>query len=154
MSASFANNMARRLPARNRTAGSVLVLVLWVSLGLVALALTFGHSMMMTYRSSDNDLAGRQAEQAIEGAARYAQWLLENVEKPGQMPDVEAYTADTVPVGEATFWFLGQSLDDQTGTTQVFELVDEASKLNLNTATEGMLAGLPGMTQELAAAIV
>jgi len=35
-----------------------------------------------------------------------------------------------------------------------FELVDEASKLNLNTATVEMLQLLPGMTPELAAAIV
>ena len=38
--------------------------------------------------------------------------------------------------------------------TPVFGLVDEASKLNLNTATADMLAMLPGMTVEFAAAIV
>jgi type II secretory pathway component PulK len=36
----------------------------------------------------------------------------------------------------------------------VFGLVDEASKLNLNTASQSMLEGLPGMTAELAAAII
>jgi DNA uptake protein ComE-like DNA-binding protein len=38
--------------------------------------------------------------------------------------------------------------------TPVFGLVDEASKLNLNSATRQMLLMLPGMTEELAASIV
>ena len=58
--------------------GSILIVVLWACLGLVAITLTFGHSMLMTYRGTDNDLAGRQADQAIEGAARYAQTPLSN----------------------------------------------------------------------------
>lgn len=143
-----------QLYGRAGTHGSVLILVLWVSLGLVALALTFGHSMMMTYRGAGNDLAGRQAEQAIEGAVRYAQMLMSNVERPGELPEPASYTSEAVPVGEAQFWFIGTSTDDETGMTQVFGLVDEASKLNLNTASVAMLEGLPEMTQELAAAIV
>lgn len=143
-----------QVPRQGKTQGSVLILVLWVSLGLVALALTFGHSMIMTYRGADNDLAGRQADQAIEGAVRYAEMLMSNVEKPGELPDVASYTSEAVPVGDATFWFLGAPIDDESGTTPVFGLVDEASKLNLNRATAGMLIKLPGMTDELAAAIV
>ena len=50
---------------------SVLIVVLWASLGLVSVALLFGHSMLMAYRGADNDVAGRQADQAIEGAVRY-----------------------------------------------------------------------------------
>ncbi|MHA3774409.1 general secretion pathway protein GspK [Verrucomicrobiota bacterium sgz303538] len=131
-----------------------MVLVLWVSLGLVALALTFGHSMMMTYRGADNELAGAQADQAIEGAVRYAETLLANAEKPGEFPDVTSYTSEAVPVGEATFWFIGRPTEKDSNTsTPVFGLVDEASKLNLNTATIAMLEALPGMTTELAAAI-
>ena len=50
--------------------GSVLIVVLWASVGLVSIALLFGHSMVMTYRGADNDFAGRQADQAIEGGIR------------------------------------------------------------------------------------
>ena len=58
--------------------GSVLFVVLWASVGLVSIALLFGHAMLMTYRGADNDLAGRQADQAIEGAVRYAESLFVN----------------------------------------------------------------------------
>ena len=59
-----------------------------------------------------------------------------------------------VPVGDAAFWFIGRS-DQQTALDEPwFGFVDEASKLNLNTATAAMLEQLPRMTPELAAAIV
>jgi DNA uptake protein ComE-like DNA-binding protein len=59
-----------------------------------------------------------------------------------------------VPIDEAHFWFIGRPEEEDRATMPVFGLVDEASKLNLNTATQEMLEGLPGMTAELAAAII
>ena len=59
-----------------------------------------------------------------------------------------------MPIGEATFWFIGEPGPTDPPNTPVFSLVDEASKLNLNTASATMLEGLPGMTQDLAEAIV
>lgn len=143
-----------------RESGSVLVIVLWASLGLVAVTLTFGQSMLMSYRGADNDLAGRQAQQAIEGGIRYAQMLLSEVETPGDLPDPAEYPSEQVQVGEATFWFIGRSDENEAITTPVFGLVDEASKLNINgdsdrsVVTAAMLEALPRMTAELAAAIV
>ena len=134
--------------------GSVLIVVLWACLGLVAITLTFGHSMMMTYRGTDNDLAGRQADLAIEGAARYAETLLANATTTGLFPELTSYEREAVPVGDATFWFLGRPEQTGSGTTREYSLVDEASKLNLNTATPAMLKLLPGMTDDLASAIV
>ena len=135
-------------------AGSVLVVVLWACLGLVAITVTFGHSMLMTYRGADNDLSGHQAEQAIEGAARYAESLFTNATTPGLFPERTSYERDAVPVGDATFWLLGRPLETGNGTTREYGLVDEAGKLNLNTATAEMLKLLPGMTDDFAAAIV
>ena len=143
-----------RSVAPPRARGSVLIVVLWACLGLVAITLTFGHSMVMTYRGTDNDLAGRQADLAIEGAARYAQTLLTNATTPGLFPELTSYEREAVPVGEATFWFLGRPLEAGNGTTREYALVDEGSKLNLNTATAEMLGLLPGMTPDFAAAIV
>ncbi len=140
--------------ASHRRRGSVLIVTLWASLGLVSVALLFGHSMLMTYRGADNDLAARQAEQAIEGAVRYVQMLSVNAETTGLFPEIETYIGEALPVGEATVWFLGRPADAADGTSREFGLVDEASKLNLNTATIDMLRALPGMTEELAAAII
>lgn len=143
-----------RLPKHWTVGGSVLIVVLWVCLSLVSVTLLFGHSMLMAYRGSDNDLSGRQADQAIEGAARYAGVLLLNAETPGKMPLRTAYESEAVPIGEATVWFLGRTPEAKAGTTREFGLVDEGSKLNLNTATPAMLQALPGMTEAFAAAIV
>ena len=134
--------------------GSALIIVLWVCLGLVSIALYFAHSMSFEVRAADNRLSGLQAEQAIAGAARYASNILYNLQTPGLIPDENSYQRERVAVGEASFWFVGRS-DQQTALDEPwFGFVDEASKLNLNTATAAMLELLPHMTPELAAAII
>ena len=155
------------LISRRDSRGSVLIVVMIVCLGLVAMALTFGHSMLMAYRGADNDIAGRQAEEAVESGVRYAEYLISNVEHRGDMPDPDDYQAEALTVGEATFWFIGapdssgsstsgfsMSSVSTSGSSPNFGLIDEASKLNLNTATQDMLLALPGMSTDLAAAIV
>jgi DNA uptake protein ComE-like DNA-binding protein len=138
----------------NRRRASVLIVVLWASVGLVGVALLFGHAMLMNYRGADNDLAARQAEQAIEGAVRYAESLLGSAETPGTFPELTSYLGESVPVGDATFWFVGRSLETYDGSVREYALVDEASKLNLNTASAAQLRALPGLTEEIARAIV
>lgn len=132
----------------------VLIVVLWITVGFVSLVLLFGQSMMFEYRSADNNLAGLEAEQAIEGAVRYAQSILANAEEKGVLPELTTYQSEWAPVGNALFWFLGRDSESASSTQPIFGLVDECSKLNLNTATIEMLEKLPGMTAELAAAIV
>ena len=146
--------MNGNLHCSGRPRGSVLIVTLIVCVALVSLTLVMGHSMMMAYRGSDNELAGRQADIAIEGAAQYAEALMTNVDQPGAMPDPDNYQSEAVPLGEATFWFIGEPEPSATANTPAFGLVDEASKLNLNTATVTMLENLPGMTDDLAEAIV
>lgn len=143
---------------------STLVIVLWIALGLVALGLYFGQSSALNLRASDHRAAALEAEQAIQGAARYAAFVVTNLDTPGVLPQ---YTVaprfpprvQNVPVGDAAFWFLGRDVDRLSSTLgrnlqPTFGLVDEASKLNLNTATQEMLELLPRMTPQLAAAII
>ncbi len=59
-----------------RQRGSVLVIVLWIAFGLVSLALYFANSMNFELRASDNRVSAMAADQAIEGAARYVNYLL------------------------------------------------------------------------------
>jgi len=137
-----------------RENGTILVVILWISATLVSTALLFGHSMMLEYRAADNTVAGFEATQAIEGAARYVAYLLKNAEEPGRLPDVTTYESEAVALDEGRFWLLGRGTDEQEKTRPVFGLIDEASKLNLNTATREMLEALRCMTPELAAAII
>jgi type II secretory pathway component PulK len=142
-------------PARpgNRQ-GSVLIIVLWIAFGLVSVALYFAHAMSFERRAAENRVARVEAEQAIAGAARYASNLLVNLEVPGMVPDPLTYECEAVPVGDATFWLVGRDTRPSVLNRPMFGLIDESSKLNLNTATLEMLQLLPRMTPELAAAII
>jgi len=131
----------------------VLIIVLWIAFGLVVVALYFAQSMLFELRAVDQRVAGVQAEQAIAGATYYVSNLLANVEIPGTWPEVTLEAWEAVPIGEATVWFLGRGTPI-TEDEPVFDLIDEGSKLNLNTVTQEMLEQLPGMTADLAAAII
>jgi DNA uptake protein ComE-like DNA-binding protein len=135
--------------------GSTLVIVLWIAFGLVSLTLYFGQSMSFELRASDNRVCGLAAEQAIDGAARYVSCMLANQLTNGLMPDPTAYVCEAVPVGDAHFWIIGRDTNNTVGAPAIaFGLVDEASKVNLNTATSNMLAFLPNMNLDLTQAIL
>ncbi len=139
----------------NRLGGTVLIIVLWVALGLVTITLYFANAMNYEARVSDNRWTGLAADQAIEGAARYVGAVLTALATNGTVPSVSAYQCEAVPVGESHFWLIGRPGDYQVQPDQVFfGLVDEGSKLNLNTVTTNMLQGLTNMTLQLAANIV
>ncbi|MDB4665116.1 general secretion pathway protein GspK [Verrucomicrobia bacterium] len=142
-------------PAREqRTQGSVLIVVMWVALGLVTVTLYFAHSMYFEFKAAQNNYEGTQARHAVEGALRYAVYLLANQEESGALPDPETYIAERGEVGEATFWFLGRDDLNNTTTLPFFSIADEGAKLNLNLATQEMLELLPSMPLDFAAAIV
>ena len=138
--------------------GTALIIVMWLVLGLTAVALYFSHSMMFEYRAGANYLSARQAEHIIEGACRYVTAALTQLyedEGPGLLPIAgDHYLAEEVPLGEGVFWIIGRGDPDYVLDRPVYGLVDEASKLNLNTATIDMLYMLPDMTEELAASII
>jgi hypothetical protein len=131
----------------------VLIVVLWVCLGLVSVTLLFGHSMMMAFRGGDNEWAGRQAEQAIEGAVRYAKYLLANAEEPGQLPWPETYAHREVPVGRGGSGFVGPE-----GTPGADRAGIWAGGRGVEAESEHGdpvdVGGIAGMTSELAAAII
>jgi type II secretory pathway component PulK len=129
--------------------GSILIVVLWVVFGLIAVTLYFAHSMTMDLRASDNRTAGIEAEQAIEGARRYMTCVLSNVNSSGVLPDPATYANQAVQVGNARYWLIGRGDGTDAATTAHFGLIDEASKLNLNSASSNMLICLPRMTPEL-----
>jgi type II secretory pathway component PulK len=141
----------------NKKRGSILIIVLWVAFGLCSIALYFAHSMSMELKAADNEVAGVQADQAIEGAAIYISNVLATLQVSNNMPSPVNFRADAVKVGDATFWLIGRDTNDLQTSAQgdhpVWGLVDEASKVNLNTATAAMLQNLPQMTANLAAAM-
>lgn len=144
--------------ARRSQEGSLLIIVLWIAFGLVALTLYFAHAMSLELRASDNRVAAVESAQAIEGAARYLSNVLATVAYPGEMLQPTEFHCEAVPVGEALFWLIGRHTNDWEldYTRPAFGLVDEAAKLNLNAPwlTAEMIQYLPGMTPQIAAAIM
>ncbi len=139
---------------RRRPRGSVMIIVMWVCLGLTALTVYFADEMSSELRAADNRVQEVAARQAAAGGTRYAAFILSQYATNGTVPYYDDYLAEDVPVGDASFWFIGRDPDQRPTQDPVFGLVDEASKLNLNTASRGMLEALPGMTPELVEAIV
>ncbi len=144
----------RRGLRRRAESGSVLIIVIWVCLGLVALTVYFADSMVSELRAADNRAVEVAARQAAAGGTRYASFILSQFGLNGAIPYRDDYRSEEVPVGDASFWLIGRDPDQRPTEEPVFGLVDEASKLNLNTATRSMLEALPIMTPELADAIV
>jgi type II secretory pathway component PulK len=145
--------------------GSTFVIVLWIAFGLVSLALYFAHSMSFELKAAENQVCALAADQAIDGAERYLAYVLSNFETNGVMPNPITYLSEAVPVGNTRtgenqkavphFWLLGRQTNDLvTSSAMSFGLIDEASKLNLNTATSNMLVFLPGMTVDFTVAIL
>src|SRR5580704_13567033 len=130
-------NTARQQPIHGRSErASLLIIVIWIAFGLVSITLYFAHSMTFEMRAADNRVAAIEAQQAIEGAARYIGCVLSNLDIPGSMPDLQTYQYQNVPVGNAHYWLIGRGLNDQDPQTMAhFGLVDECSKMNVNYAS-------------------
>ncbi len=147
-----------------RQRGSVLVIVMWIAFGLVSLALYFANSMNLELHASDNRVSGMAADQAIEGAARYLNYLLTTQIANGSngvFLSLDPSVCQAVPVGEAHYWLIGRDTNNPVGPGRLcFGLVDEASKLNLNMAASNplvfsnQLIWLPRMTVDLTQAIL
>jgi type II secretory pathway component PulK len=149
---------------RSARRGSVLVIVLWIALGLVSLALYFANSMTFELRASDNRVCAMAADQAIDGAVRYLNYLLVQQIANGSngvLPILDISLCQNVPVGDSHYWLIGRDTNTPVGPgLMCFGLVDEASKLNLNTAATTPLVSsnqfiwLPRMTLDLTQAIL
>ncbi len=139
---------------RKERAGSVLVIVLWVSFALVAITICFADAMASELRASANRAAGLAAEQAIDGAARYIGAVLHTFATNGVMPNLTEYQTAAVPVGDAHFWIIGRDPSGAVSSEPHFALIDEGAKLNLNYANTNELKALPNMTSEFAQAIL
>ena len=145
------NPKSRWRPRREHA--SVLVIVLWICLGLVTIALYFAHSMTLELRAADNRMNGVAAEQAIEGAARYVSFALQNFATNGAVPVSTQFRCEAVAVGDAKFWLIGRDPAAANATEPYFGLVDEGGKISLNNSSTNILQYLPNMTSDFAEAI-
>lgn len=138
-----------------RESASVLIIVLWICIGMVSIALYFANSMSYELQAADNRVDGLEAQQAIEGAARYVGYVLLNYATNGAVPNNTQFSCENVPVGDCHFWVIGRDPSVTPSPTEpYFGLIDEGSKLNLNRVGTNTLSYLPNMDQDFAQAIV
>ncbi|MFM9079276.1 MAG: hypothetical protein ACKOTE_03945, partial [Opitutaceae bacterium] len=102
----------------------MLIIVMWVCLGLVALAIYFADQMTAEMRAADGQVAEVVARQAAAGGTRYASFVLSQFGTNGTVPYRDEYRSEEVTLGDATFWLLGRDPDQRPTEEPVFGLVD------------------------------
>jgi len=135
---------------RRRSRGTVLIATMWILIVLAGMVLAFAGAMRIEGACSANATAQQQASAVENGAIQYVLAFLDGLE--GRVPTESEMPCQGIQIGRGAFWIIRPDYED--GRTEAYGVVDEASKLNLNTATAEMLAALPEMTPEIAAAIV
>ena len=137
-------------PPALRRRGTILIVTMCICFLLAGMVLVFCRSMRVEAIASANQVASVSASAIERGAEQYALAIID------QQKDQVFYNAEStyygVPVGDGYFFLLRPNYGDDLLPS--FGFVDEAGKVNLNTATLEMLLRLPGMTDDLAAAIM
>ena len=130
--------------------GTILIVTMWILTVLVAMVLVLADSVRIEGACSANHAARNQAAAVEQGAVQYVLANLDGL--AGAIPDAEDMPCEGVQVGAGAFWIIRPDLDDDSEAA--YGLVDEASKINLNTASAEMLEALPEMTTEIAAGVI
>ena len=74
--------------------------------------------MSMELKAADNNVAGMEADQAIEGAALYISNVIATLGISNNMPSPAYFRANAVKVGNATFWLIGRDTNDLATSAQ------------------------------------
>lgn len=123
---------------------------MWVLIALVGLVLVMARWARVESKASGNRLAAAEAAMAARAGEQY---VLAQVAATGaDATFAEQLVPEAVPVGNAFFWITRP--DREADGVQDFGVEDEGSRLNINTAGLRQLVMLPGMTVDVAAAIV
>lgn len=130
--------------------GTILIVTIWIVLALAAMVLALAPAMRVECDAAANYAAELQADAVEQGAIQYVATHVDSLK--GQVPTDSNLPAEAVRVGDGAFWILRPNFDSDT--VYAYGVVDEASKINLNTAGKSMLSTLPGMPEELAPSIV
>lgn len=134
----------------NRRTGTILIVTLWIILVLAAMVLTLAGTVRVEATVSVNGTAAAQAQAVELGAIQYVRSRVASLN--GNLPAEANMDPTCLRVGDGGFWIIRPNFDDDH--SYAYGIVDEASKLNLNTASSAMMQLLPDMTQELADSIV
>ena len=140
----------KKLLANDR--GSVMIISMWIIFSLLCALLGLSAAVMLDHRQQAHCIARLQADQATRGAQVFLLKILETLDA-GCLPSVDELPAEDFVVGDATFRLVSPAFATENELPG-YCLEAENSRMNINDAPVEWLAALPGMTDELAAAIV
>jgi DNA uptake protein ComE-like DNA-binding protein len=130
--------------------GSVLIVTMWAIIAITGVVLTMSYSMRIEAIASANRLAQVQAGAAERGAEQFVCYAVDNeVSTPGFLDQL---SFEGRQIGDCFVWIVRPDWDDDQ--QPAYGLLDEAGKIDLNTASAATLLNLPGMTEDVADAIV
>ncbi len=130
--------------------GMIFVIAMGIIVILSGMLLVFARSMRTEALASANRLSALKAQAIEQGAER---WVLAQVDQNSSDPTtLTQVSAEAIQVGDGYFWILRFNSDSDQSYD--FGITDESTKVNLNTAQSDALMEVPGMTQDLADAIV
>jgi len=135
-----------------RQRGAAFVIALLIVTVLASLVIVFAHQMRTEAMGATHQAAAVEARQAARGVIEAVRGDLAQdlaLDEPPRLTNVPAAGGR---VGGCVYWIIGPDVQDDTA--HAYGIVGEASKMNLNSASPDMLIELPGMTEDLAAAIV
>jgi len=140
-----------------RRRGVALLIVLWLMAILTLLMYAFLADMQVEYSVAGGYGDSRKAEQLAWSAIDLAcATVLSDTQTWQSLNDSTwATNSDTffeVPLGDGAFTLFRPTYDD--AQTVLWGLDDEASKINLNTASREVLLKLPNMTEDIVDAII
>lgn len=130
--------------------GAVLIAVIFVTVAIAGLALVLCRSVRVEAMASANHVAAMQAAAVERGAEQYVLALL--AQQADTWMDLDESYFYAVPLADGYFWLIRPDYGDPS--LPLFGLVDEGSKINLNSARPEMLLALPNIPPELTFSIV
>lgn len=130
--------------------GAIFITALWITLILTALVLVFARSMHVELIASANRSMATKVDAIELGAEQYV--LAQVDDTNGDASYITSAPAQAIQVGDGYFWIIRPDALDVNNYDYGIE--DEASKLNINTATSAQLLNLPNMTQDVSDSVV
>jgi DNA uptake protein ComE-like DNA-binding protein len=132
------------------------LIVLWVSVAAGGLFFATTRGFVAEIRREKTALDMVSAEAAARAGIEKARYLLATLQPAADSPDaLSALDAGESFIGtdvDGGYYFLVKETEGES--LPALGLVDQASRLNLNTATQAEIEALPNMTPDLAAAII
>ena len=130
--------------------GMTFVLVLIGVLAVAGIAMTVGEAAVQRRQAAESGLARAQARAAALGILRACVADLAAA-ATAAAPILRALRAEGEPLAGCSVVLVGR---DPSGLAQRFGLIPQAGRIDLNLVNAEVLAALPGITPEIAAAII